>query len=87
MIHRILEGPRVLEVGTALYKAGESYVRPRDMAPDFPNCCRVFSKLDVLTPEQQYAFDTRCQEIGLSYGGIIVRHDVGAYLGFPGREY
>jgi hypothetical protein len=87
MIHRILEGPRVLEVGTALYQAGESYLKPRDMEPAFANCIRVFSKLDVLTPEQQYAFDTRCQEIGLSFGGIVVRHDVGAYLGFPGREY
>lgn len=87
MIHRILEGPRVLEVGMTLYVAGESLLKPRDMEPTFANCCRVFSKLDVVTPEQQHAFDARCQEIGLNYGGIIVRHDVGSYLGFPGREY
>jgi hypothetical protein len=87
MIHRILEGPRVLEVGMALFVAGESLLKPRDMEPTFANCCRVFSKLDVVTPEQQHAFDARCQEIGLNYGGIIVRHDVGSYLGFPGREY
>jgi hypothetical protein len=87
VIHRILEGPRVLEVGWALFVSGQSFLKPRDMQPTFPNRCRVFSKLDVVTPEQQHAFDTTCQEIGLHYGGVIVRHDVGSYLGFPGREY
>jgi hypothetical protein len=87
MIHRILEGPRAGEAAKALFAAGDSFLPPLSMEPSFVNCFRVFSKLEVLTPEQQQQFDTRCQEVGLAYGGVIVRADVGSYLGFAGHQY
>jgi hypothetical protein len=85
MIHRILEGPQACDVGKAVYIAHQSYWPPMSLEPDFVNCVRVFSRLEVVTPEQQRAFDSLLKEIGKAHGGIEVRPDVGAYLGVVGH--
>lgn len=87
MIHRILEGQRAGEMAKAVFVAGNSLFPPLSLEPDFANCVRIFSKLEVLTAEEQARFDSMLMEVGLSYGDIAVRHDVGAFLGVIGHPY
>ncbi len=87
MIHRILEGQRAGEMAKAVYVAGNSMFPPLSLEPTFVNCFRIFSKLEVVTAEEQARFDSMLQEMGHGYGGVIVRADVGAFLGFAGHAY
>ena len=87
MIHRILEGERAGEMAKAVFVAGHSMFPPLSLEPTFANCFRIFSKLDVVTAEEQARFDSMLREIGRDYGGAIVRADVGAFLGFAGHPY
>jgi hypothetical protein len=80
MVHRILEGSEACEVGKAVYLAHQSYWPPMSLEPDFPNCVRVFSRLEVVTPEQQRAFDSLLKEISKGHGDVVVRPDVGNLL-------
>jgi hypothetical protein len=87
MIHRIIEGEHADQVAIAVYNDGLSYkdVSPMDLAPYFVNCVRVFSNLDVVDATQQAEFDGQLKAIGEKFGGILVKHDVGAYLRVIGR--
>jgi hypothetical protein len=87
MIHRILVGVRAGEMAKAIFAAGNSMFPPLSLEPDFVNCFRVFSKLEVVTAEEQERFDSMLREVALNYGDIAVRHDVGAYLGVIGHAY
>ncbi len=87
MIHRVLEGKRAGEMAKAVYIAGHSMFPPLSLEPTFANCFRIFSKLEVVTAEEQERFDSMLREMGESYDGVIVRADVGAFLGFAGHPY
>src|ERR1700724_1357541 len=56
MIHVILREQRAGEMAKALFFAGESFIHPFSLEPDFPGCFRVFSKLNVVTPDDQKKF-------------------------------
>jgi hypothetical protein len=87
MIHRIIEGQNASRVAIAAYNAGLCYknISPMDLAPYFVNCVRVFSNPDVIEVAQQQQFDAQLTELGDTFGGIAVRHDVGAFLEVNGR--
>lgn len=85
MIHVVLEGQRAGEMAKALFFAGESFIHPFSLEPYFMGCFRIFSKLEVVTPDDQEKFYSRLKEIGREYGEVIVKPDVGAFLGVTGR--
>jgi hypothetical protein len=87
MIHRILEGRRAGDMAKAIFVAGDSMFPPLSLEPDFVNCFRIFSKLEVVTAADQERFDSMLNEVGLKYGEIVVRPDVGAFLGVIGHPY
>ncbi len=87
MIHCILEGKRAGEMAKAVYVTGNSLFPPLSLEPDFVNCFRIFSKLDVVTAADQEQFDSMLREVALDYGDVAVRHDVGAFLGVIGHQY
>jgi hypothetical protein len=71
----------------AVFVAGESMFPPLSLEPTFPSCFRIFSRLEVVSLHEQDRFDSMLREIGLSYGEVEIRHDVGAFLGFAGHPY
>jgi hypothetical protein len=87
MIHRIIEGPNATEVAIWAYNSGICYlgVSPMDLSPEFVNCVRVFSNLEVTEIVDQEKFDAQLTELGDALGGITVRYDVGAFHGVIGR--
>jgi hypothetical protein len=87
MVHRILLGDKAEEMSIKLFKDGQlfSELPPFSLAPFFVNCVRIFSKLEVNTPEEQAKFDSMLQEVGTGFGNVAVRHDVGAFLGVIGH--
>jgi hypothetical protein len=87
MIHRILSGQKAGDMAKAVYVAGESMFPPLSLEPTFPNCFRIFSRLEVVTSHEQDRFDSMLREMALSYDGVEVRNDVGAFLGFAGHPY
>jgi hypothetical protein len=58
MIHRILLGERAGDMAKALYIAGQSFFPPLSLEPDFANCFRVFSKLQLVAADDQEKFDS-----------------------------
>ena len=87
MIHVILEGQKAGDMAKALFFKGESYFPPLSLEPTFPNCFRIFSKLEVVTNEDRDKFISMLKETGHAYGNPIVKPDSGAYLGFAGHAY
>ena len=85
MIHVILRGQRAGEMAKALFFAGESLIHPFSLEPTFVGCFRIFSKLEVVTPEDQKTFYSMLAETSKKYGEVIVEPDVGAFLGFAGH--
>jgi hypothetical protein len=84
MIHVILEGQKAGDMAKALFFTGQSFIHPFSMQPTFPNCFRIFSKLEVVTNEDREKFMAMLAETGKDYGNPIVRPDSGAFLGFAG---
>ena len=87
MVHRILSGQRAGEMAKAVFVAGESMFPPLSLEPTFHNCFRIFSRLEVVTASEQDRFDSMLRETALNYGGVEVRNDIGAFLGFAGHPY
>ena len=87
MIHRILEGNRAGEMAKAVYVMGNSLFPPLSLEPYFVNCVRIFSKLDVVTADEQEQFDSMLRQVASDYGDVAVRPDVGAYLRVIGHPY
>ena len=87
MVHRLIVGARAAEAAIAAYNAGLSYkgTSPMDLAPFFVNTVRVFSNLDVFDGPQRDQFDAQLVEVGIPFGGIVVRPDQGAQLRVIGR--
>jgi len=87
MVHRILEGARAGEMAKAVYLAGNSMFPPLSLEPTFVNCFRIFSRLEVVSADDQSQFDAILRKMGPDYGGVMVRADVGSFLGFAGHPY
>jgi hypothetical protein len=85
MIHVILEGQKAGDLAKALFFKGESYFPPLSLEPTFPNCFRIFSKLEVVTNEDRDKFMAMLAKMGTDYGNPVVRPDSGAFLGFAGH--
>ena len=85
MIHVILQGERAGEMAKDLYFADQSFIHPYALEPAFPGCFRIFSKLEVVTPEDQAKFKAMLAETSVKYGEVMVKTDSGAFLGFVGR--
>src|SRR5437868_2948973 len=82
MIHRILLGQRAEDMARKLLVDGKlaTDLPPFSLAPDFVNCVRVFSKLEVVTPDDQAKFDSMLEEVGRDFGRVAVVHDTGAFV-------
>lgn len=82
MIHRILLGQKAEDMARKLFKDHQLFesLPPFSLAPDFVNCVRIFSKLEVLTPDDQEKFDAMLEEVGKGFGNVAVVRDVGAFL-------
>jgi len=82
MIHRILMGQKAEDMARKLVQDGQLYDKlpPFSLAPIFVNCVRIFSKLEVATPEDQAKFDSMLDEVGHGFGNVAVVHDTGNFL-------
>ena len=87
MIHRILMGQKAEDMARKLLTDGRlaTQIPPFSLAPDFVNCVRIFSKLEVITPDDQARFDSMLEEVSTGFGKVAILHDVGAFLGVVGR--
>jgi len=84
MIHRILLGQKAEELAVKLLRDAQLSAA-FSLDPDFVNCVRVFSKLEVVTPDDQSKFDSMLEEVGRGFGNVAVVHDTGAFLRVIGR--
>jgi hypothetical protein len=87
MIHRILVGQRAGEMAKVVYLNGDSIFPPLSMEPAFVNTFRIFSKIEVVTADDQSRFDAMLRGLSPDYGNVEVKADIGAYLGFAGHPY
>ena len=87
MIHRILMGQKAEDMAKKLVQDGQLYDKlpPFSLAPIFVNCVRIFSKLEVTTPDDQAKFDSMLEEVGRGFGNVAVVHDTGNFLLVVGR--
>jgi hypothetical protein len=57
------------------------------MEPAFVNTFRIFSKIEVVTADDQSRFDAMLRALSPDYSNVEVKADIGAYLGFAGHPY